>query len=90
MFEKGLIVIVLLLLLVSENISLLWMKSVLFFEVFLMILWKKLLRSNEDNLLWRLIFFFGIWGEDCFFIISVGSSVRNGKEKYILVEEELE
>ena len=75
---------------VNENISLSPTKSASFFEASPMIPRKKPSRSNEDNPPRRLTSFPGIWGEDRFFITSVGSSARNGKEKHILVEEEPE
>ena len=88
--KKGLIVIAPPSSTVSENISLSPTKSASFFEASPMIPRKKPSRSNEDNPPRRLTPFPGIWGKDRFFITSVGSSARNGKEKHILVEEEPE
>lgn len=88
--KKGLIVIAPPSSTISENISLSPTKSASFFEASPMIPRKKPSRSNEDNPPRRRTPFPGIWGEDRFFITSVGSSARNGKEKHILVEEEPE
>lgn len=88
--KKGLIVIAPPSSTISENISLSPTKSASFFEASPMIPRKKPSRSNEDNPPRRRTPFPGIWSEDRFFITSVGSSARNGKEKHILVEEEPE
>ena len=88
--KKGLIVIAPPSSPVSANISLSPMTSASFSEASPMIPRKKPSRSNEDNPPRRLTPFPGIWGKDRFFITSVGSSARNGKEKHILVEEEPE